>query len=126
MNKYELSPNTDSKTDLLHSADELRRLIIENPDLPLLVFAGENANDGGDFPYMSCSSVTARVGEFLDYPQTVNECRCYTDRDEFREDVENDNADFDGSDREFEQFVENILSKYEPFWKPCIILYVNN
>lgn len=29
---------------LLHSADELRQLIRENPTLPLLVFAGENAN----------------------------------------------------------------------------------
>ena len=30
-------------TGLLHSADELRRLIREYPTLPLLVFAGEAA-----------------------------------------------------------------------------------
>lgn len=30
-------------TGLLHSADELRQLIRENPTLPLLVFAGECA-----------------------------------------------------------------------------------
>lgn len=33
-------------TGLLHSADELRQLIRENPALPLLVFAGEEANSG--------------------------------------------------------------------------------
>lgn len=29
---------------LLHSADELKQLIAENPDLPILVFAGDNTN----------------------------------------------------------------------------------
>ena len=49
-------------TGLLHATDELRQLIIDNPGLPLLVFAGEDANDGGDFFYMSCSRGTAQVG----------------------------------------------------------------
>ena len=38
-------------TALLHSADDLRKLIIEHPDLPLLVLASEDANSG-DYPYM--------------------------------------------------------------------------
>lgn len=33
-------------TGLLHTADELRQLIRNNPTLPLLVFAGEEANSG--------------------------------------------------------------------------------
>ncbi len=110
---------------LLNSAVELRQLILDNPGLPLLVFAGEDANMG-DYNYMSCSSIQAYVGEFLDCQQTVNSERCYTDRDEFQEDVENQHSDFDGSDQEFEQFIEDILMEYEPYWKPCIILYVNN
>lgn len=113
-------------TGLLHATDELRQLVIDHPDLPLLVFAGEDANDGGDFSYMSCSRVTAQVGEYLDCSQTVNDCRCYTDRDDFREDVEYQHSDFDGSEQEFEQFIENILMEYEPFWKPCIVLFVDN
>lgn len=36
-------------TGLLHSADELKQLIVENPDLPILVFAGDYANNG-DYP----------------------------------------------------------------------------
>lgn len=113
-------------TGLLHATDELRQLIIDHPNLPLLIFAGEEANAGGDYCYMSCSYVHAYVGEYLDCSQTVNDCYCYTDRDKFQEDVEYQHSDFDGSEQEFEQFIENILMEYEPFWKPCIILCVNN
>lgn len=52
-------------TGLLHTADELRQLIRNNPTLPLLVFAGEEANSG-DYSYMSCSYIKAYKGEFLD------------------------------------------------------------
>ena len=60
-------------TGLLHTADELRQLIRNNPTLPLLVFAGEEANSG-DYSYMSCSYIKAYKGEFLDCAQTVNDC----------------------------------------------------
>lgn len=113
-------------TGILSSAEELRQLVIDNPGLPLLVFAGEEANCGGDYSYMSCSHVSASVGEFLDCCQTVNDCKCYCDRDDFQEDLEDLHSDFDGSDAEFEKFIEDKLMEYEPYWKPCIILYVNN
>lgn len=35
---------------LLHSADELKQLIAENPDLPIVVFAGDDTNTG-DYTY---------------------------------------------------------------------------
>lgn len=111
---------------LLNSAQELRQLILDNPDLPLLVFAGEDSNSG-DYSYMSCSSVKAEVGVFLDCSQTINDERCYTDESDFAEDVESHYyGNFDGSDAEFETFVENEILKYEPYWKKCIIVRVNN
>ena len=58
--------------------------------------------------------------------ETVNDERCYTDRDDFQEDMEYHYSDFDGSDKEFEIFIENELLKYDPYWKPCIIVYVDN
>lgn len=112
-------------SELLTASDELRQLIIENPGLPLLVFAGEDANCG-DWRYMSCSSCIAGKGEFLDCMQEINEERCYTDRDDFQEDLEDFYADFDGNDEEFEKFVKNKLMEYEPYWRDCIIFYVNN
>lgn len=124
MTKKERKPS-----GLLHSADELKQLIVEKPDLPIVVFAGENANIG-DYSYMSCSYIKAYKGEFLDCAQTVNDCMCYTDRDNFEEDVANILA---GEEQyrdlpfdEFNALVERTVNEYDDFWKPCILLYVDN
>lgn len=118
-------------TGLVSSATELRRLIIENPDLPLVVFAGDEANSGGDYSYVSCSCVRASVGSFLDCCQTINDCKCYTDRDEFEEDVADSLAEWpngptNGTDAEWNAYVKSVVAEYDPYWKKCIILYVNN
>lgn len=114
---------------LLHSADELKQLIAENPDLPIVVFAGDDANIG-DYSYMSCSYIKAYKGEFLDCAQTVNDCMCYTDRDDFEEDVANVLA---GEEQyrdlpydEFNSLVERTVNEYDDFWKPCILLLADN
>lgn len=112
-------------THLLASSNDLRKLILGNPDLPLLVFAGEEANTG-EWSYMTCSSCRATVGEFLDCMQEIKDEVCYVDREDFKEALEEAYEDFDGSEQEFEQFIENKLCEYEPYWKPCIILYVDN
>lgn len=110
---------------LLTATEELHKLILENPGVPMLVFAGEDCNRG-EWRWEACSSCHAVVGEFLDCQQTINEERCYTDRDEFKEDMENEYGDFDGSDAEFEQFIDDKMAEYEPYWKKVIILYVDN
>ena len=114
---------------LLHSADELKQLIVENPDLPIVVFAGDDANIG-DYAYTSCSYIKAYKGEFLDCAQTVNDCMCYTDRDEFEDDVADALA---GEEQyralpvdEFNFLVERTVNEYDDFWKPCILLHVDN
>lgn len=112
-------------TGLLNATQELRKLIIDYPDLPLLVFAGQDANCA-DYSYTSCGRVRASIGEYLDCMQTVNVEYCYTDRDEFQEDIENKHYDFKGSDEEFDALVKAELDEYEPYWKKCIILYVDN
>lgn len=120
-----MTNNERRPTGLLHSADELRQLIRENPTLPLLVFAGECANSG-DYSYMSCSYINAYKGEYLDCAQRVNDCMCYTDRDEFEEDLANNLADGDYTDEEFDALVKEKVAEYDPYWKPCIILNVDN
>lgn len=114
------------KTGMLHSTYELRKLLIDNPELPLLVFAGENANNG-DYYQMSCSCIDAYVGEYLDCCQTVDEEICFTDMDEFEEKLTDFLADKTYcSDGEFNELVKKELAEYEPYWKPCIILTVDN
>lgn len=114
-------------TGILNSTAELRLLIVENPELPLLVFAGEEANSG-DYSFMSCSNIHACLGEYLDCQQTIDDCRCYTDRSDFEEDLAEviiDECD-SLSDEEWYARVQKELAEYEPYWRPCIILYVDN
>lgn len=112
------------RTGLLNSTGELRKLLLEHPELPLLVLAGEECN-GGDYSWMACSSVKAQIGEFLDCDQTVDDEYCFIDREEFEEAIEN-NSDFTGTDAEFTEYIKARMAEYEPHWKPCIILYVDN
>lgn len=113
-------------TGLVNAADKLRNLLIERPELPLVVFANSDANTG-DYSLMSCYSVNAEVGEFLDCCQTVNEGICYTEREDFEQDIYDSMCfDFDGSEQELEQEVKRRMKEYDAYWKPCIILVVGN
>ena len=112
----------------VHKAHKLKQLIIENPDLPLVVLANEEANTG-DYSTMFCSCIHAEIGEILDCNQTINDEICFTDRDEFREEIEEmlyNNTDEEHDDDWFEAEADRIESEYEPYWKKCIILTVGN
>lgn len=112
MTEQEKHPN-----GYLIDTSELRKLIVDNPELPLLVSAGEDANIG-DYNYMVCANVDAYIGEHFDCQQTIDDEYCYTDRNEFRNSLENHYADsFDGSDKEFESFIDEKMLEYAPYWK---------
>ena len=110
---------------LVHKTDKLRQLILENPDLPLFVFVGQYA--ASDWAWTACSDVKAKIGEVMDCNPVEDEERIYTDREEF-EDMISDyySSDFNGTDAEYDELVENKLKEYEPYWKKCIILYADN
>lgn len=112
--------------DLLNSTAELRKLIIENPDLPLIVFAGDEANNEG-YSSAYCSKVFAYIGEILDCENDACD-RIYDDRIEFEETL------FDKLDEEYpklsseelDDLLKKRMNEYEPYWKKCIILHVDN
>lgn len=105
--------------EVLHSTDELRQLILDHPDLPLLISAGEEAAG------FLCTSISVRVGEFLDCDQNIDEEITFTDREYFEEEVRDKYEDFDGTEEEWEAFIERKLAEYEPYWKRCIILHAD-
>lgn len=113
-------------TDLLHNTDVIRKLILENPDLPILVLVSDDAHKG-EYAYEAVWDVDWNIGEFLDCEQRIDEDKIYTDRDEFEEDLEQylwDEAHKYISEDEFEKLLKRELKKYESFWKRCIILYI--
>lgn len=112
---------------LTKSSDELKKLIAENPDLPIVVLAGEEANDGY-WGWMYCSSISFGISEILDCDFYDSDDSVFTDRDRFEEKIadyiydENEEA----SDEYCEEFIKRELEKYEPYWKKVITIYANN
>jgi len=116
-------------TGLVHDSYELRKLIAENPDLPIVVLAGEEANNCGDYYWMYCSEVSASLDEILDTTTPYNEEKVFTDRVEFKEAVSdhliNDETE-KLSDAEFDALVEAEVAKYDPYWRKVIAIWATN
>lgn len=122
--------------DVLHNTDDLRKLINQYPEYPIAVLAGRDANGDDYWGWMFCSSVTYSVGEILDCHHPIENPywdtqRVYTDRDEFEEDYadwfastcdEEDWVDTDG----FNDYITEQVKQYDKYWKPCILIYVDN
>lgn len=110
----------------IHSTEVLRRMILENPNLPLVIFAGEEANSG-DYSWMCCTDVRCENGEILDC-EGPNDERIYTDRDELENDVADQLYGEFGNipDDEFNRLLKEKMAEYEEYWTDCIILWVTN
>ena len=105
-------------------ANELRKLILENPELPILVFVGDEVNTG-DYRYMSAADVTAVVGEVLDC-EVPGWDGVITDRDDLEEAIwDYYRDDFEGNDSEWDAYFDKKLDEFEPFWVKAIIVYVD-
>lgn len=108
--------------NIVNNTKELRKAILDHPELPIVVIAGQGASDE-DYS-MFCSYIQVEIGEFLDCKDFE---KAYTDREEFREDMEDYYySGFDGTKLEFNKYINKKLDKYEQYWINCIILYVDN
>ena len=109
--------------------DELKKLIAEHPDYPIVVLAGEEAN-GGDCYWMFCSDISFRLGEILNVEPPYNEEIICCDRDDFYENMqewlEDDDEFKDLSDEEFDKKLQEEIAKYEPYWEKVIEIWVDN
>ena len=47
------------------NSDELKKIILENPSLPVVVLVGDAASSG-DYCWTCCSRVSCRIEEILD------------------------------------------------------------
>lgn len=116
------------KSYLFKETDELRKLILENPDLPIVVLAGEDANNNGDYYWMFCSDISFNISEILDCDFYDDDDSVFTDRSRLERKIENDLYDeyCEKSDEEYDAAINQELEKYEPYWKKVIAIYATN
>lgn len=117
--------------DLTTKTDELKKLIAENPGLPIVVIAGTDTTDGEQSMY--CSDIRFYIDEILDcevpYMEYVE-----TDRVNFEEQIEEWLWDeMGGNDRDsklseavFEEVLKKTKEKYEQYWKKVISIHADN
>lgn len=113
--------------ELTQKTDELKKLILENPDLPIAVLAGEEANIGGHY-WMYCSDIRFSIGEMLDCDFYNYDDSVFTDRDELEEYITDILCDEypNVSDKEFDAIVKKEVEKYEPYWQKVIAIWADN
>ena len=104
--------------------DELKQLISEHPDYPIVVLCNYEVCGDDSYCWWYAPETRFSIGEILDCEQDINDERVYTDRDEFEEDLTDilaDSGDYDeATDEEFDAIVKAELAKYEPYWKKVI------
>lgn len=104
--------------------DELKKLIAEHPDMPIVVIVNAEVVADDDYNWWYAPYISFSLGEILDCEQDVNDMKVYTDRDDFEEDLADilgDSGDYDETtDEEFDKIVQEELKKYEPYWKKVI------
>jgi hypothetical protein len=110
----------NSKFDFsLKDTTELRRLILENPDLPLIIFAGEDAWQG-DWPYNQVDASRGKVQELTLYGDV------WLDEDDYREELADDLCDEeeykDLSDEEWDKMIDQKVEETE--FCRAIVVYV--
>lgn len=118
--------------NLTTSSDELKKLIADHPDYPIVVLAGDDASVG-DYTWMYCSSISFTVGKILDCAVPWNDEIVATDEDEFNEELEDwlfyEIRERDGDppeEEEFQKFLAAEKERYAPYWKDVIAIYADN
>lgn len=103
----------------MNDTSELRKLILDNPDLPLLVFAGEEAWQG-DYSYNQADARCSGVQELTLYSDR------WMDRDEYEEELVDDLCDEEEyknlSDEEWDKMIQQKIA--ETVFCQAIVIYV--
>ena len=112
---------------VIHDSSRLRQLIIENPDLPIVVLADEDANiDYGGWMY--CSDVYFDIGYILDIRTPYDGESLFIDEDDFEEAIHEYlyYEEMGLTEEEHADKVKTELEKYKPYWRKIIAIYASN
>ena len=120
--------------ELAKPTNELKKLIKQYPDYPIVVLVGEDAAVP-EYRRTYCSSIQFEVAEILDCETPYdNDCIVCNDRNEFNENFKEWLWDeLGGNDKrhqiteeEFQKIFAEEKAKYEPYWKKVIAIYADN
>lgn len=118
------------KFNIVKDSTELRKMIAENPELPIIIMASHEAVTE-EFYWTYCSAVYCELGEILDCDCQWKEGMVYSSHTDFEEDL----ADYlletvDGAnkmtDEKFKHFLEVQKSVYDEYWHKAIIVKADN
>lgn len=106
---------------------KIKDMIIENPDLPIVVLASCETNTG-DYEPMYCSDVSCFIDEILDCQTPFDSEITFNDREHFEEClIDYLESEYYSLDRtSFDDLLKRYKEKYEPYWKKVITVYVGN
>ena len=110
--------------DFCKSTDELKRIIAENPELPIVVIVDADAGD--DYNMTIAPEVHYSVERILDNDEWMKDGeRVICDEDELYEEIEDRYWDEIRSMTMDEQkrFIETKIKELEPCWKKVIAIY---
>ena len=117
-----------AKYDFYLYTDELKKLIFDNPDLPIVVLVGEEVNtEGGN--YMFASKISCSVEEILDCDDITDyNDEVIMDRDRLEEILEDRffEENTERSEEELDSLVKAKLKELEPNWKKVIAIYADS
>lgn len=104
----------------LEDTTELRKLIIENPDFPLLFFAGDDAYVDEGYQYTMAYASNASIQELTLYNDV------WMDKDDYAEKL-GDDLDFeeeykDMTDEEYDEMINQKVNETE--FVKAIVIYV--
>lgn len=120
-----------SDLNIIQDSTELRKLIAENPDLPIVVMVGEEAAVEG-WCYTYCTNVRCEVGEVLDCECPWEPEKVYNDKIEFEEDLadyileENEDRHHRVTDAQLERILKVWKDTYSQYWRKAIIVRADN
>ena len=107
----------------LKDTSNLRQLIIENPDLPLIIFCGEESWDG-EHSYSSASASKGSIQELTLYENVYD--ATWIDREDYAEKLADDLCDDeeykDMTDEEYDKMIDQKVKETE--FVKAIVIYV--
>lgn len=115
--------------NLAKPTTELKELIAQHPDYPIVVLAEESAVCD-EFTYTYCSNISFGIGHILDCETPYNNEFVITDEDDLKEHIAdswcNEDKYSDLSDEDFYKLVDEKAKEYELYWKDVVIICVGN